>query len=66
VRSPNDAVTGQEVAVLTDAPRVPPAITRRHATKVIVNLDVVEKTARIADSVDYTVWTFGGAKACTA
>jgi nitrite reductase (NO-forming) len=60
LRTPDGAVTGQEVAVLTDAPNVPPAITRRHATKVIVNLDVVEKTARIADSVDYAVWTFGG------
>ena len=60
VRSPSDAIVGQEIAVLGIAPNVPPPITRTHATKVIVNLDVIEKTARIADSVDYTTWTFGG------
>jgi nitrite reductase (NO-forming) len=60
VRSATDKIEGQEVAVLTDAPQVPPAITRRHATKVIVNLDVIEKVVEIADSVRYPVWTFGG------
>jgi nitrite reductase (NO-forming) len=60
VRSPSDKIVGQEVAVLTDAPNVPPQITRSHATKVIVNLDVIEKTMQIADSVQYPVWTFGG------
>lgn len=56
----DEKIVGQEVAVLTTAPDVPPPITRTHATKVIVNLEVIEKTARLADSVDYTVWTFGG------
>jgi nitrite reductase (NO-forming) len=60
VRSPVERIEGQEVAILTDAPNVPPVITRTHATKVIVNLDVIEKTATIADSVQYPVWTFGG------
>ncbi|HXT17306.1 MAG TPA: copper-containing nitrite reductase [Gemmatimonadaceae bacterium] len=60
VRTPSDPIVGQEVAVLTDAPNVPPAITRTHATKVIVNLEVIEKTIQIADSVRYNVWTFGG------
>ena len=60
VRAKFDKIEGQEVAVLTDAPRVPPAITRNHATKVIVNIDVVEKIVEIADSVQYPVWTFGG------
>jgi nitrite reductase (NO-forming) len=55
-----DKIEGQEIAVLTSAPNVPPAITRTHPTKVIVNLDIVEKTMRLADSVDYTMWTFGG------
>jgi len=54
------AVRGEETAVLTDAPNVPPPITRRHATKVIVNLEVQEATARLADGVEYTFWTFGG------
>src|SRR5215213_2109088 len=60
VRTPSDAIVGVETAMLTAAPNVPAPITRTHATKVIVNLEVVEKTARLADSVQYTVWTFGG------
>ncbi len=60
LRTPPETVEGQEVAVLTDAPNVPPAITRSHPTKVIVNLEVIEKSMRLADSVQYTMWTFGG------
>ena len=60
VRAPSDEIVGQEVAVLTEAPNVPPPITRTHATKVIVNINVVEKTMRLADSVTYNMWTFGG------
>jgi len=51
---------GSETAVLTDAPRVPPPITRRHAARVVVNLEAREVTGRLADGVDYTYWTFGG------
>src|SRR5688572_5068129 len=53
-------VQGQEEAVLTNAPAVPPRITRTHPTKVIVNLEVREVIKRLADGVDYTFWTFGG------
>ena len=53
-------VQGQEEAQLTDAPFVPPPITRDHATKVIVHLEVREVVKRLADGVDYTFWTFGG------
>lgn len=53
-------IKGEEVAVLTTPPHVPPPITRDHATKVIVNLEVVEKVMRLSDGVDYTFWTFGG------
>ena len=53
-------VTGQETAVLTDAPLVPPPITRDHPTRVIVNLEVREVVHRLADGVDYVFWTFGG------
>jgi nitrite reductase (NO-forming) len=49
-----------EIAVLTHAPDVPPAITRTHAAKVVVHLEVKEVTKRLADGVDYTFWTFGG------
>ena len=60
VRSPDGKVDGVEVATLTDAPNVPPPITRRHPAKVIVNLEVIEKTAQIDEGVTYPTWTFGG------
>ena len=53
-------IKGEEIAVLTTAPNVPPPITRKHATKVIVELETIEKVMRLADGVDYTFWTFGG------
>lgn len=53
-------IEGEETAILTDAPNVPPPITRKHRTKVIVNLEVTEVVKKMADGVDYTFWTFGG------
>ncbi|MEK7299243.1 MAG: copper-containing nitrite reductase [Candidatus Margulisiibacteriota bacterium] len=53
-------IKGQERAVLTDAPQVPPPITRKHATKVIVDLEVIETEKTLADGVTYTFWTYGG------
>jgi nitrite reductase (NO-forming) len=55
-----EAIRGEEVAVTTSAPAVPAPITRDYATKVIVNVDVVEKTMQLADGVEYHYWTFGG------
>ena len=49
-----------EKAVITDAPNVPPPITRTSAAKVVVELEVVERQAELADGVTYTFWTFGG------
>ena len=60
IRTPSEEIIGQEVADVTQAPNVPAPITRTHATKVIVNIDVIEKTMRLADSVTYNMWTFGG------
>jgi nitrite reductase (NO-forming) len=60
LRTPPQRVEGQEVAVLTEAPNVPPAITRTHPTRVIVNLEMTEQTMRLADGVEYSMWTFGG------
>ncbi len=54
------APSGEEIAVLTDAPNVPPPITRKNPTKVVINLEVTEVVKRLADGVDYTFWTFGG------
>lgn len=53
-------VKGEEVAVLTQAPDVPPPITRDHPTKMIVNLEVTEVVLPMDEGVDYTFWTFGG------
>ena len=55
-----EPIIGQEEAILTDAPAVPPPITRDHATKVIMHLEVKEIEGRLADGVSYTFWTFGG------
>lgn len=49
-----------ETAVLTAPPHVPPPIGRRHPAKVIVNLEVLEVTKRLADGAEYTFWTYGG------
>ena len=53
-------IIGEETAVLTQAPAVPPPIKRKHATKVIVHLEVKEVVKRMADGVEYLYWTFGG------
>lgn len=53
-------IKGEEIAVLTAPPEVPPPITRSHNTKVIVKLEVIEKRMKIAEGVEYTFWTFGG------
>ena len=53
-------IVGEEKAVLTQAPNVPPPIQRKHATKVIVSLEVIEVVKKMADGVDYLFWTFGG------
>jgi nitrite reductase (NO-forming) len=54
------SVQGEEIAVLTQAPNVPPPITRKHATKVIVKIEVREVVKRLNDGTDYLFWTFGG------
>jgi len=53
-------ISGVENAVLTQAPNVPPPITRKYSTKVVVNLEVREVTKNLADGVQYVFWTFGG------
>ncbi len=59
--NPEEAeIIGEEVAVLTFPPHVPPPIDRDHATKVIVNLEVTEEVMELADGVEYMMWTFGG------
>lgn len=59
IKLPPD-IRGEEIATLTDPPRVPPAITRKHSAKVVVKLEVLEKEMRLSDGTTYTFWTFGG------
>ncbi len=49
-----------EKAILTDAPDVPPPITRKTPAKVVVELEVIEQKGTLADGVEYVFWTFGG------
>ncbi len=61
-KSPSAAeekIQGTEDAVMTDPPLVPPPLTRTHATRVIINLEVREQVMRLADGVEFTFWTFG-------
>lgn len=60
IKPVDTTIVGQEIAVLTQAPHVPPAITRKHATKVIVKLEVREVVKKLSDGVEYLFWTFGG------
>jgi nitrite reductase (NO-forming) len=53
-------VAGEEIAVLAQAPQVPPPIKRKQPAKVIVKLEVIEVVKKMADGVDYLFWTFGG------
>ena len=54
------AIKGEEVAQLVTAPAVPAAIDRDYSTKVKVNLEIIEKTMKLGNCVDYEFWTFGG------
>ena len=60
IRLSDPSIIGEEVAVLAQAPSVPPPIKRSHATKVIVSLEVKEVVKKLSDGVEYLFWTFGG------
>lgn len=60
IKAVDPEVRGEETAVLTSAPNVPPPIKRNHPAKVRVHLEVSEVTKRLADGVEYVFWTFGG------
>jgi nitrite reductase (NO-forming) len=60
VKVVDDSIVGEEIAIVTHAPNVPPPITRKHATKVIVTLEVREVVRKLSDGVEYLFWTFGG------
>lgn len=47
-------------AVFGVPPNAAPPVDRDGPAKVVVNLEVIEKTMEIADGANYTYWTFGG------
>jgi nitrite reductase (NO-forming) len=55
-----DPVEGEEIAAQATAPAVPAPLTRNHATKVILDIEVREERGSLADGVDYPFWTYGG------
>jgi nitrite reductase (NO-forming) len=59
--SRSHSIRGEEAAILTFAPEVPPPIQRDYSTKVKVELETKEVVLPLADGTQYTFWTFGGA-----
>lgn len=51
---------GSSNAELTSPPMVPKPVGKRAATKLVVNMEIVEKEGEMADGVKYIYWTFGG------
>lgn len=56
----NIKVVGQSEAEMTSPPLVPKPVGNREATKLIVNMEIVEKEGQMADGVTYIYWTYGG------
>ena len=53
-------VYGESEAELTAPPMVPSPVGKRAATKLVVNMEVVEKEMEMSDGVSYVYWTFDG------
>ena len=53
-------VYGESEAELTAPPMVPRPVGKRAATKLIINMEVVEKEMEMSDGVSYVYWTFDG------
>lgn len=53
-------VYGESEAELTAPPMVPRPVGKRAATKLVVNMEVVEKEMEMSDGVSYVYWTFDG------
>ena len=54
------AVQGEMVAELTAPPHVPKPVGMRAATKLKVDMEILEKEEEMTDGVTYVYWTFGG------
>lgn len=57
--APVDPIQGQEVGVSAAAPAVPPPIARTYSTKVVLDVEIKEHVAELAEGVQYLYWTFG-------
>lgn len=53
-------VVSEMVAELTAPPFVPKSTADRAATKLIVDMEIIEETGTMASGVEYVYWTFGG------
>ncbi len=53
-------IFGESEAELTAPPLVPRPVGKRAPTKLIVNMEVVEKEMEMSDGVSYVYWTFDG------
>ena len=51
---------GEMVAELTPPPFVPKPVGNREATKLKVDLEIIEQEGEMVDGVKYVYWTFGG------
>ena len=54
------SVSGQQAAELTTPPKVPKPVGNRAATKLIVNMEIIEQEGELDNGVKYVFWTFGG------
>ncbi len=54
------AVQGEMEAELTAPPLVPKPVGSRQATKLKVDMEILEKEGEMTDGVTYVYWTFGG------
>lgn len=53
-------VVGSSIAELTAPPFVPKPVGNRAATKLTVNLEILEQEGEMVNGVKYIYWTFGG------
>ncbi len=51
---------GEMTAQLTAPPNVPAPVGKRAATRLKVEMEIIEKEAELSDGVKYIFWTFGG------
>ncbi len=58
-QEPLDPVQVVEQARQSAAPNVPPPIARTSAARVVLDIEIRERSGTLADGVAYTYWTFG-------